>query len=265
MKQFMNDSLGITRRYFFEECGVGLGKMALGVLLGGIGRRAARLPRGARRRIRWRLRQPHFAPRAKRVIHLFMAGAPSQLDLFDYKPDLARLEGQPLPPSVIGGQRYAFIRPDAAVLGPQFKFARHGQCGASLSEMLPHLATVVDDICIVKSTRTDQFNHAPAQIFLNTGFSQPGRPSLGIVGALRSGLRVAGLAGVCGDVDRQRHQRRGGELVERVLADRVYGRAAAKPGRPDPEYLEPAGRGYRGSSEIRSTWWGRSIGGSFRR
>ena len=88
-------------------------------------------------------------------------------------------EGQPLPPSVIGGQRYAFIRPDAAVLGPQFKFARHGQCGASLSEMLPHLATVVDDICIVKSTRTDQFNHAPAQIFLNTGFSQPGRPSLG--------------------------------------------------------------------------------------
>ena len=108
-----------------------------------------------------------------------MAVAPSQLDLFDYKPELARLEGKPLPPSVIGGQRYAFIRSDAAVLGPRFRFARYGQCGAQLSEMLPHLAGVVDDLCIVKSVRTDQFNHAPAQIFLNTGFSQPGRPSLG--------------------------------------------------------------------------------------
>ena len=108
-----------------------------------------------------------------------MAGAPSQLDLFDPKPELTRLEGKPLPPSVIGGQRYAFIRPDAAVLGPRFKFARHGQCGAELSEMLPHLAKVVDDICIIKSVHTDQFNHAPAQIFFNTGFSQPGRPSLG--------------------------------------------------------------------------------------
>jgi hypothetical protein len=108
-----------------------------------------------------------------------MAGAPSQLDLFDYKPQLAKLEGKPLPPSVIGGQRYAFIRSDAAVLGPRFKFAKHGQCGAELSAMLPHLAKVVDDICLVKSVHTDQFNHAPAQIFFNTGFAQPGRPSLG--------------------------------------------------------------------------------------
>ena len=122
---------------------------------------------------------PHFAAKAKRVIHLFMAGAPSQLDLFDFKPKLAELEGKPIPPEVIGGQRYAFIRPDASVLGPRFKFARHGQSGAELSEMLPHLAGVVDDICLVKSVHTDQFNHAPAQIFLNTGFSQPGRPSLG--------------------------------------------------------------------------------------
>src|SRR5438046_4508502 len=108
-----------------------------------------------------------------------MAGAPSQLDLFDHKPELTRLEGKPLPPSVIGGQRYACIRPDAAVLGPRFKFQKHGKCGAELSEMLPHLAGVVDDICLIKSVRTDQFNHAPAQIFFNTGFSQPGRPSLG--------------------------------------------------------------------------------------
>ena len=123
--------------------------------------------------------KPHFAGKAKRVIHLFMAGAPSQLDLFDYKPELAKLEGKPLPPSVIGGQRYAFIRPDAAVLGPRFKFSRAGESGAEISEMLPHLREVVDDICLVKSMKTDQFNHAPAQIFLNTGFSQPGRPCLG--------------------------------------------------------------------------------------
>jgi uncharacterized protein (DUF1501 family) len=124
-------------------------------------------------------RVPHFAPNAKRAIHLFMAGAPSQLELFDHKPELTKLEGKPLPESVIRGQRYAFIRPDAAVLGPRFKFSRHGQAGTELSEALPHLSQIVDDICVVKSVRTDQFNHAPAQIFFNTGFSQPGRPSLG--------------------------------------------------------------------------------------
>ena len=125
------------------------------------------------------LKQAHFPAKAKRVIHLFMAGAPSQLDLFDYKPELTKLAGKPLPASVIAGQRYAFIRPDAAVLGPQFAFARHGQSGAEISEMLPHLAKIADEICLVKSVKTDQFNHAPAQIFFNSGFSQPGRPSLG--------------------------------------------------------------------------------------
>ena len=168
--------LEITRRYFLTQCGVGLGKIALaGLLTDGLSARlradttpAAPGPR-----------QPHFAAKAKRVIHLFMAGAPSQLDLFDFKPELAKLQGKPLPPSVIGGQRYAFIRPDAAVLGPQFRFARHGQSGAELSEMLPHLSKIADEICLVKSVTTDQFNHAPAQIFFNTGFSQPGRPALG--------------------------------------------------------------------------------------
>ncbi len=171
-------ALNVTRRHFFEDCGVGVGKIALGMMLGDSCRRAAGAGAVDPERP-LSPQKPHFAPKAKAVIHLFMAGAPSQLDLFDFKPDLARLEGKPLPPSVIGGQRYAFIRPDAAVLGPRFKFARYGQCGAQLSEMLPHLAGVVDDLCIIKSVRTDQFNHAPAQIFLNTGFSQPGRPSLG--------------------------------------------------------------------------------------
>ncbi len=173
----------VARRHFFGQCGLGVGKIALSSLLSGAlaGRRATAdtAPGAAAAPAVLAPKPPHFAAKAKRVIHLFMAGAPSQLDLFDFKPKLAELEGKPIPPEVIGGQRYAFIRPDASVLGPRFKFARHGQSGAELSEMLPHLAGVVDDICLVKSVHTDQFNHAPAQIFLNTGFSQPGRPSLG--------------------------------------------------------------------------------------
>ncbi len=149
--------------------------MALaGLLTDGAGRRLLAAPTSP-----LASRPAHFPGKAKAVIHLFMAGAPSQLDLFDAKPALTRLEGKPIPPSVIMGQRYAFIRPDAAVLGPRFSFARHGQAGTELSEMLPHLARVVDDVCLIRSCKTDQFNHAPAQIFLNTGFSQPGRPSLG--------------------------------------------------------------------------------------
>ncbi|MBI2947053.1 MAG: DUF1501 domain-containing protein [Verrucomicrobia bacterium] len=178
MNLILERNLTVTRRHFFRECGVGLGKIALASLLtDAFAQRgsAASAPIGNP----LTPHVPHFEPKAKRVIHLFMAGAPSQLDLFDYKPKLAELEGKPIPPEVIGGQRYAFIRPDAAVLGPRYKFSRHGQCGAELSEMLPYLSQVVDDICLVKSVRTDQFNHAPAQLFLNTGFSQPGRPSLG--------------------------------------------------------------------------------------
>ena len=165
----MNPS-NVTRRHFFQDCAIGTGKIALASLLAReSGFAAPSSPTTS----------AHFAPKAKAVIHLFMAGAPSQLELFDHKPMLTKYEGKPIPPSVIGGQRYAFIRPDAAVLGPRYAFAKHGECGAELSEMLPHLATVVDDIAIVKSCRTTQFNHAPGQIFLNTGFSQPGRPSMG--------------------------------------------------------------------------------------
>ncbi len=108
-----------------------------------------------------------------------MAGAPSQLELFDYKPLLARLEGQPLPQSIIGDQRYAFIQPTAGVLGPQYPFRPCGDSGLLLSSALPHLRSVADRICLIKTMHTDQFNHAPAQIFFNSGFSQPGRPCLG--------------------------------------------------------------------------------------
>jgi hypothetical protein len=175
----LQSSPHIARRHFLQGCGVGLGKMALAGLLteSFVSRAGAATSLSSSDPLR--IRQPHFPATAKRVIHLFMAGAPSQLEMFDYKPALAKLEGKPLPPSVIGGQRYAFIRPDAAVLGPRYKFAKHGQSGAELSEMLPHLAKIADEVTFVKSCHTDQFNHAPAQIFFNTGFSQPGRPSIG--------------------------------------------------------------------------------------
>jgi len=167
-----------TRRHFFRDCGVGLGKIALASLLADAlapsitaAPLEATSPAAPKR--------PHFPARAKRVIYLFMAGAPSQLELFDYKPMLAKLEGKPIPPSVIQGQRYAFIQPDAAVLGPRFRFAKHGESGAELSEMLPHLAKVVDDVAIVRSVHTDLFNHSPAQLFVNTGSGIPGRPAMG--------------------------------------------------------------------------------------
>src|SRR6187399_1029191 len=119
----------IARRHFLRECGVGLGKMSLAALLTD----AFAAEHGGA----LAARAPHFPAKAKRVIHLFMAGAPSHLDLFDYKPALAKLEGKPLPPSVINGQRYAFIRQDAAVLGPRFKFSRYGKSGVELAEILP--------------------------------------------------------------------------------------------------------------------------------
>ena len=175
----MMNPLDITRRHFFKDCGIGVGKMALAGLLAESLGRPARASGSDPGRSPLAPHPAHFPGRAKAVIQLFMAGAPSQLDMFDYKPQLAAIEGKPIPPEVIGGQRYAFIRPDAAVLGPQFRFAKHGQSGAEISEVLPHLAKVVDDIAFVKSCRTDQFNHAPAQVFMNCGFAQPGRPSLG--------------------------------------------------------------------------------------
>lgn len=162
----------VARRWFLSQCSIGLGSAAAGSLLTGVTTSAEAADVLAER-------PAHRYGRAKAVIHLFMAGAPSQLELFDHKPELSRLEGAPLPESVIGDQRYAFIQPDAAVLGPRFKFQRHGASGAQISDAMPHLAEIADEICLIKSVHTDQFNHAPAQIFLNSGFAQPGRPCFG--------------------------------------------------------------------------------------
>jgi hypothetical protein len=142
-----------TRRHFFQDCGVGVGKIALASLMaGGVGAlQSKNLIGSTDGGIGGR---PNFLPRAKRVIYMFMAGAPSQLDLFDYKPRLAELEGQPIPPSVIDGQRYAFIQPDAAILGPQFKFNKQGSAGVEVSELLPWFSKIVDEVSILKSCTT---------------------------------------------------------------------------------------------------------------
>src|SRR5262245_5274721 len=164
----------LARRWFLKECGVGLGAIALGQLAGAKPAQAAVVGTDP-----LAPKQPHFKPRAKSVIFLFMAGAPSHLELFDNKPQLAKFDGTLPPAELLKGYRAAFINPSSKLLGPRFKFAKYGQCGAELSDLLPHLATVVDDIAIVKSMTTDAFNHAPGQILMSTGTQQFGKPSLG--------------------------------------------------------------------------------------
>jgi hypothetical protein len=164
-------SRGVTRRHFFETASFGIGGVALASLMGEVVR-AQSAPAGAAPTL-------HFAPKAKRVIYLFMAGAPSQIDLFDPKPALVTHDGQDIPEEFVKGERFAFIKGRPKLLGSPFKFQKHGRSGADISELLPHLSKVADDLTIVRSMQTTQFNHAPAQIFMNTGHQVIGRPSLG--------------------------------------------------------------------------------------
>jgi uncharacterized protein DUF1501 len=166
----------ITRRQFFRNCGTGMGVIALASLMNEnlFADAPATQPSGP-----LSPRPSMFPARAKRVIYLHMAGAPSQLDLFDNKPRLLDLTGRPIPKELVKNERFAFIRGEPKVLASPYKFARHGKCGAELSELLPHLAEIVDDIAIVKSMKTDHFNHAPAQLFVHTGSQLTGRPSMG--------------------------------------------------------------------------------------
>ncbi len=167
----------ITRRQFFRDCGVGLGSLGLSTLLREDGLLAA-APTTASDPMA--PRAPHYAPKAKNVIFLFMAGGPSQLELFDYKPGLQKYEGKPVPKSIVGDMKqFAFLKPGVKFLGTRRKFARHGRCGAEVSELLPHIASITDELCFVKSLSTDVFNHGPAKLFTNTGSPQFGRPSMG--------------------------------------------------------------------------------------
>jgi hypothetical protein len=166
----------VSRRWFLQECGVGLGAVALNQLLADSSATAAEETAAINPLAP---KPPHFPAKAKHVIFLFMAGAPSHLELFDNKPQLAKFDGTLPPPELIQGYRAAFINPNSKLLGPKFSFAKHGQCGAELSELLPSLAGVCDEIAIVRSMVTDAFNHAPGQILMSTGSQQFGRPSLG--------------------------------------------------------------------------------------
>jgi hypothetical protein len=170
----LNLATAISRRWFLQQCGIGLGAMAFQSLLENSASAAPAAPADP-----LAPRQGHYPAKARHVIFLFQAGAPSQLDLFDYKPQLEKLNGQLPPAELIKNYRAAFINPNSTFLAPKFKFARHGQSGAELSDRLPHLAEVVDDVAIVKSLVTDAFNHAPGQIMMNTGSQQFGRPSIG--------------------------------------------------------------------------------------
>ena len=221
-----------TRRHFFRDCGVGLAPIAAAMLAG----RA----RGAG--------ASHRPATAKRIIYLFQAGAPSQLELFDYKPKLKEMAGEPMPKSVTDGLRLAFIQPDAGVLAPQFDFARHGQSGAELSSAIPHLASVADELAVVKTVHTDQFNHAPAQLLMNTGHNLPGRPSLGSwlsygLGSEADDLPAFVVLTGPGNLS-------GGAAMwgSGVLPGSHQGSPVPQHRRPDPARRRPPGRGPAGAA-----------------
>jgi Protein of unknown function (DUF1501) len=159
-----------TRRQFFGRCGIGVGRLALASLLG------EGLLEGA-------AKAPHFPPKVKNIIYLFMAGAPSQLELFDYKPALQQYDGKAAPESLLKGKRFAFMdtfqKEPPKLLGTKRKFDRYGKSGLFVSELLPHIGSVADDIALVSGLSTDNFNHGPAKCFINTGSTRFGRPSMG--------------------------------------------------------------------------------------
>jgi uncharacterized protein (DUF1501 family) len=165
----------ITRRYFFRQSGFGIGTLALASLLeqSGFGHEATTTsnPLAAR--------PPHFGPRTRNIIFLFMCGGPSQIDLLDPKPKLIELHGQSVPAAVIEGERFAFITGRPKLLASPYTFAKCGDSGIEVSALLPHLATMVDEIAVVRSLHTNEFNHGPAQIYMNAGDARGGRPSMG--------------------------------------------------------------------------------------
>jgi hypothetical protein len=161
----------VTRRWFLGQVGLGIGGLALSSLISDHPSMAGEPLQG--------FPAPHFAPKARRIISIHMAGSPPQHDLFDPKPLLDELDGQPCPDNLIDGETFAFIKGHPKILASPYKFHRHGSCGMEISELLPHLGEVADEICLIRSMHTDQFNHAPAQLFIYSGSSRFGRPSMG--------------------------------------------------------------------------------------
>jgi hypothetical protein len=167
----------LTRRQFFRQTGLSVGALALGNLFARDGFAASLLAAASTNPLA--PRKPSFAPRAKSIIYLHMSGAPPSLDLFDWKPKLVELHLKPCPEELLKGQRFAFIKGVPKMLGSPYKFGQYGQCGTWVSEMLPHFTGIVDEVAIIKSMWTDQFNHAPAELFIYTGAPRAGAASMG--------------------------------------------------------------------------------------
>ena len=163
-----------TRRHFLRDAATGLGAIALSTLLA---RGSSASPISAANPLA--VRMPHFAPKAKRVIYLHLTGSPPNLDLFDYKPELVKRDGQNCPDEFLKGKKFAFTAGTPKLMGSPRQWAQHGKGGHWLSDAIPHLHTVADDLCIIHSMNTDQFNHAPAELLLFSGSPRPGRPSMG--------------------------------------------------------------------------------------
>ena len=177
-----------SRRKFLQETAGGVGAIALWELLANDGRAAqtsremsgAEIPSRAMPSVNpLQPKAPHFAPKAKNVIFLYMAGAPSQLDLFDPKPEMKKWEGQPLPHSMTQHLDLAFIKPTAKIWASPYRFQPRGECGMEISDLLPYTAGCADDICLIRSAQTDQINHHPGQLMMNCGSGLVGRPSMG--------------------------------------------------------------------------------------
>lgn len=161
----------VTRRWFLGQVGLGIGGLALSSMISDHPSMAGEPLPG--------FSAPHFAPKARRIISIHMAGSPPQQDLFDPKPLLEELNGQPCPDDLLDGVIFPFIKGHPKILASPYKFRRHGSCGMEISELMPHLGGVADEICLIRSMHTDQFNHAPAQLFIYSGSSRFGRPSMG--------------------------------------------------------------------------------------
>ncbi|MDX2195670.1 MAG: DUF1501 domain-containing protein [Cytophagales bacterium] len=173
----------ITRRHFLQNVSTGVGSIALAQLLGACGamidKKSSSSSSPSAETNPMAIKLPHFAPKAKRIIYLHMAGAPSQLELFDYKPELQKLDDKDCPESFLKGKRFAFIKGVPKMMGPKAEFKQYGQSGTMLSHNIPCLSQVVDELCIIKSMHTNEFNHAPGQLFMHTGTPRAGRPSIG--------------------------------------------------------------------------------------
>ena len=180
-----------SRRRFLQGCGAGAATAALAHLLGVEGRAASRPP-GVNPMAP---RRPHFEPKAKNVILLYQSGAPSQLDMFDPKPGLRRWHGQSLPPSLTKDLKLAFIKPNAKVMASPYEFKKYGRSGMDFSELVPHLGTCADDICMIRTMNTETFNHDPGVLMLTTGHTQFGRPSIGAWVAYGLGSESQNLPG----------------------------------------------------------------------